>query len=127
MLSRFWPRDPTLCQPELLDDDPEIRRETQLFNQSWTRPAGGEVLSRLIERYSSWDRLRRAVGWLLRFRAWFIERYRGNSINCLERGRLLSVEEVQYAEREAIKHVQKLLFADVINAMQRITSSKPPR
>ena len=29
----FWPRDPTLCQPELSDDDHEIRHETQLFNQ----------------------------------------------------------------------------------------------
>ena len=123
----FWPCDPTLRQQELSDEDPEIRGETQLFSQSWTRPVGGVVLSRLIERYLSWDRLRRAVAWLLRFRAWFIERYRGNSINCLERGRLLSVKEVQYAEREVIKHVQKLLFADVINAMQRVSPSKPPR
>ena len=53
----FWPRDPTLRQPELSDDDPEIKGETQLFNQLSTRPAGREVLSKLTECYSSWDRL----------------------------------------------------------------------
>ena len=42
-------------------------------------------------------------------------------------GPLLSVEEVKYTEREIIKHVQRLLFPDVIKAMQRISSSKLPR
>jgi len=84
------------------------------------------------ERYSSWDRLRRAVAWLLRFRTWFIERYHRSSINfkpqwCLERGSPLSVEKVQHAEREVIKHVQRLLFPDVIKAMQKISSSKSSR
>ena len=72
------------------------------------------------------------MAWLLRFRTWFIERYHRNSINvrpqcCLRRGRLLSVEDVLYAEREVIKHVQRLLFPDVLKTMQRISSSKPPR
>ena len=128
----FWPCDPTIRQPELSDDDLEIKREVQLYNQSSTSHASKDVLSRLIERYSSWDRLRRAVAWLLRFKTWFIEKYRGGSVNlrpqcCLERGPLLSVEEVKCAEREVIKHVQRLFFPDVIKAMQRISSSKPPR
>jgi hypothetical protein len=49
----FWPCDPTILQPELSDDDPEIKRETQLFNQSSTRHRGKEVFSKLIERHSS--------------------------------------------------------------------------
>ena len=127
-----WPCDPTIHQPELSDEDLEIKREIQLYNQSSTCHTSKEVLSRLIKRYSTWQRLRRAVAWLLRFRTWFIERYRPRSINsraqgCLEMGPLLSVEEVKYAEREVIKHVQRLSFPDVINAMQRIDPSKPPR
>ena len=128
----FWPFDPTIRQPELSDDDPEIKRETQLHNQSATSHRGEEILSKLIERYSSWDRLRRAVAWLLRFKTLFIERYRGGSFNIrpqcsLEKGPVLSVEEVQFAEREVIKHVQRLSFSDVIRTMQRISSSKPSR
>ena len=127
-----WPCDPTIHQPELSDEDLEIKREIQLCNQSLTCHASKEVLSRLIKRYSTWERLRRAVAWLLRFRTWFIERYRPRSINsraqgCLEMGPLLSVKEVKYAEREVIKHIQRLYFPDVINAMQRINPSKPPR
>jgi len=34
-------------------------------------------------------------------------------------------EEVQFAEREVIKHVQRKSFPDVIRAMQLISSSKP--
>jgi len=128
----LWPCDPTIRQPELSDDDPEIKRETQLHNQSLTNYRGEEVLSKLIDRYSSWDRLRRAVAWLLRLKTWFIERYRGRSVNfrpqcCLEKGPVLSVEEVQYAEREVVKHVQRLSFPDVISAMQRISSSRSSR
>jgi hypothetical protein len=70
------------------------------------------------------------VAWLLRFKTWFIERYRGGSINlrsqcCVEKGPVLSMEGVQFAEREVIKYVQRLSFPDVIRAMQRISSSKP--
>ena len=53
----FWPSDPTIHQPELSDDDLEIKREIHLNNQSSTCHAGEEVVSRLIERYSAWDRL----------------------------------------------------------------------
>ena len=53
----FWPSDPTIHQPELSDDDLEIKGESQLNKQSSTCHVGEEVLSRLIERYSAWDRL----------------------------------------------------------------------
>ena len=128
----FWPCDPTIHQSELSDDDHEVKREVQLYNQSSSRHASKEVLSRLTERYPAWDRLRRAVAWLLRFRTWFIERYCPSAIDsrvhgCLEMGPLLSVEKVKYAEREVIKHLQRLFFPDVVTAMQRISSPKPPR
>ena len=101
----FWASDPTIHQPELSDDDLEIKREIQLNNQLSTCRAGEEVLSRLIERYSAWDRLRSSVAWLLRFKSWFIERHCHSSITSrlqihLEMGPLLSVEEVKYAESE---------------------------
>ena len=53
----FWPSDPTIHQPELSDDDLEIKGESQLNKQSSTCHVGEEVLSWLIERYSAWDRL----------------------------------------------------------------------
>jgi len=102
------------------------------FKNTASISPGEEVLSKLMERYSSWDRLRGVVAWLLKFKTWFIERYRGGSVNfrpqcCLEKGPVLSVEEVQFAEREVVKHEQRLTFPDVISAMQKISSSKPSR
>ena len=72
----FWPRDPTVHQPELSEDDPEIKRDIQSHSQSLTHHGSEDALSSLTERYSSWERLKRAVAWLLRFRSWFIARHR---------------------------------------------------
>ena len=85
-----------------------------------------------MERYSSWERLRRVVAWLLRFKSWFIEKYCRSSVNTKvqkssQSGPLLPVDEVQRAEREVVRHVQRLSFPEVIQAMQRIRSLKPSR
>ncbi|PFX17955.1 hypothetical protein AWC38_SpisGene17711 [Stylophora pistillata] len=128
----FWPCDPTIHRSGPSDHDPEIKRETHSHSQSLTRHRS-KVLSRLIQYYSSWDRLRRAVTWLLKFRTWLIERHSSRSINSTpesslkEGSQFLSVEELQSAEREVIKHVQRLSFPEVIQAIQTIGSSKPSR
>ena len=92
----FWPRDPTLHEAELSDDDPEIKR-AQSNKQSSSSHQSEDVLLSLIERHSSWRRLKRAVGWLHRFRAWFIERYSRSPISSKVKSsanrRILSVDE----------------------------------
>ena len=77
----FWPCDPSVHQPEPLDDDPEIKHETQSHSQSLIRHRSEEVLSRLVGCCSSWGRLRRAVAWLLRFGTWFIKRHSRRSVH----------------------------------------------
>ena len=109
----FWPRDPTLHEPELSDDDPEIKR-AQYNSQSSSSHQSEDVLSSLIERHSSWERLRRAVAWLHRFRTWFIE-------NCCR------VDEMKEAERAIIKHTQRISFPEVIQALKKIGSLQHSR
>ena len=126
----FWPRDPTLHEPELSDDDPEIKR-AQSNSQSSSGHQSGDVLSSLIERHSSWERLKRAVAWLHRFRTWFIERYSRSPISSKVKNsanrRILSVDEMKEAEREIIKHTQRISFPEVIQALQRIGSLQHSR
>ena len=126
----FWPRDPTLHEPELSDDDPEIKR-AQSNSQSSSGHQSGDVLSSLIERHSSWERLKRAVAWLHRFRTWFIERYSRSPISSKVKSsvnrRVLSVDEMKEAEREIIKHTQRISFPEVIQALQRIGSLQHSR
>ena len=38
-----WPRDPTVNQPELSDDDPEIKRDSQSYSQSLTHHRSADV------------------------------------------------------------------------------------
>ena len=126
----FWPRDPTLHETELSDDDPEIKR-AQSNNQSSSRHQSEDVLSSLMERHSSWEILKRAVAWLHRFRTWFIERYRRSPISSKAKSsgnrRILSADEMKEAEREIIKHTQRISFLEVIQALQRIGSLQHSR
>ena len=126
----FGPRDPTLHEPELSDDDPEIKRG-QSNGQSSSRHQSEDVLSSLIERHSSWERLKRAVAWLHRCRTWFIERYSrspiSSKVKTSAKRRILSVDEMKEAEREIIKHTQRISFPEVIQALQKIGSLQHPR
>ena len=128
----FWPRDPTVYQPELSEDDPEIKRDTQSHSQSLILQRSEEVLSSLTEQYSSRERLKRAVAWLLSLRTWFIARYRQSTSNGKAQGNLemtpsLTVDEIQKAENAVIKHVQRLSFQEVLQALERIGSSQHSR
>ena len=78
----LWPRDPSYHQMELSSDDPEIKRDVQIYiHTALSRPAE-DVLTKLFHRFSSEDKLRKAFAWLLRFKNWFVQKHRrlsGNS------------------------------------------------
>ena len=128
----FWHRDPTVHQPELSEDDTEIKRDIQSHSQSLTHHVSEDALSSLTERYSSWERLKRAVAWLLRFRSWFIARHRQSTSNgkaqeSLEMRPSQTVDEMQEAQNALIKHVQRLSLQEVVQALERIGSSQHSR
>ena len=117
----FWPLDYFLQHQELPDDDQEVKRHPNHHCQILIRGNDRNALSRLIERCSSWERLGRTVAWLLRFKGWFIGQRSPRPVSTVctsAKPRLLSVDEVQVAEREILKHVQRLSFPDVIQALQ---------
>ena len=128
----FWPRDPTVHQLELSEDDPEIKRDTQTHSQSLIHHRSEDVVSSLTKQYSSWERLKRAVAWLSRFRTWFIARYGQSTSNGKAQGSLemtpsLTVDEMQEAKNAVIKHVQRLSFQEVVHALESIDSSQHSR
>lgn len=98
---------------------PEVKQEVQTFMTSHRN-----ALSPLIEHYSSRDRLKRGVAWLLRYK-WFLL----SKLNEVKADgqpqivRELSVEEVIRAEREIIASVQKETFKD--HFTQRSKSRSP--
>ena len=72
------------------------------------------------------------MAWLLRFKTWFIERHNrgsasGNTTYSLANPNPLCMDEVQVAEREIFKQVQRHSFPDVIHALQGVGRSCSPR
>ncbi len=59
-----WPELPreSLC---ISDSDPEMKRTTAVFTSTTANPT---PFSKLIEHFSSWEKLRRAAAWLLKCR-----------------------------------------------------------
>ena len=114
-----------LTSDGMSSDDPEIKRDVQIYiHTALSRPAE-DVLTKLFHRFSSWDKLRKAFAWLLRFKNWFVQKHRrlsGNSSLFMSQASRanLSVNEVQVSEKEIFRHLQKLSFPDIVEALQRV-------
>ena len=113
--------------PVLKDDDPEVRKEAQIY----TSVVKDDVLEPLMTRYSSWWKLKVTVAWLLRYNKYLqikvqlkkkVEPYRSDlPLNSSElplmEYRRLKVAELQEAEREILKKVQQTPFPDVTDIL----------
>ena len=101
----LWPRDPSYHHMELSADDPELKRDVQLYTQTAISQPAEDVLTKLFHQFSSWVKLRKAFAWPLRFKNWFVRTHRrlsvssGPSMSQTPRAEL-SVDEVQVAESE---------------------------
>ena len=56
--------------PSVKEDDPKIRKESQVYTASVSRDVMGEV----IKYYSTWWKLKVTISWLLRYK-WYLRRF----------------------------------------------------
>ena len=113
-----WPTRITV--PELSDVHPEVKPEVRAFTTLHQN-----VLNSLIVRYSSWDRLKKAVAWLLRYKRFLLSKLSNRKTGAhqeIMKGEF-SAEETISAEREVIANVQQEAFSD--HFTQRSKSSSP--
>ena len=117
--SRWFQGPPCLSQltveegksPEIdLEGDPEVKRSATAHATMTTE----NVLSSLIERFSSWTKLKRTTAWLLRYRANLLSKVRGQQ---LVKGQL-SVEELEAAEEATVRHVQEQAYRDELRSLR---------
>ena len=106
------------------DDNPEIKRESQALS-SLTN-AGSNYINQLFEYFSSWSRLKKFVAWILRYR----EKLKRSSKRCREGLALvqdspedrthnpLSVDEINRAEKEIFKFVQRQSFEEELSQLK---------
>lgn len=109
-----WPKMVEI--PCLKDEDPEVRKENQIYATSVSR----DVVEELILYYSSWWKLRVAVSWLLRYKRYLknklLQRREGSPTKqgSEERRSYLKLEELREAEHEILRYVQAKEFPDAL-------------
>jgi hypothetical protein len=107
-----WPKQPANV-PLLDNDDPEVKTsQVTLFTNKDATP---EPLKALIERYSSWYRLQKAIAWLIRFKEYCRWKYlKQGSV----RSEPLTVDDLKGATIELVKIAQGDAYKDDITAMK---------
>ena len=102
---------------ETLENDPEVKRV-----MAQTSPAQEESkLDELLAKYSSWNRLKRGVAWLLRYGDYLHARFIRKVDHKDRRPGSFSVEEYQRAERGIIQYIQRQAFPREIDVLQSPT------
>ena len=119
-----WPAQPTTVR-EIPDDDPESKRETRTF--SAVSDAGANSMNKLLEKFSSWSRLKKIVAWILRYR----DRLRASCERCKRGASLalkstvggesesINVDEINRAEKEVLKFVQRQSFEEEMSRLEQ--------
>ena len=111
----FWPPEPSNSSSVVSMDDPELKRQFQAHHITGCQEEL-EPLDVMINRYSSWFRLKKAITWLLRFKEYLIKRQTQSTMGGgLASNRQLTLEEIQIAERKLINYVQRQTFGEVMS------------
>ena len=106
-----WPVTPE-SSIEIPDSDAELKARA---NVCTTDAADSHPLDRLIEKYSDWFRLKKAVVWLLRFIEWLGEKAR----DTFQKSKEINVQEIQEAERLIVAYVQRRCFPKELECLRR--------
>ena len=114
-----WPEPPDV----LYKTDDEMRGDPEVRNVGLTstKPATGETesLHKLLSAFSSWTRLKKAVGWLIRFKNCLRHRVKPGSDQEHLVKPVLSVGELKNAEQEIVRLVQVESFQKEMETLQK--------
>ncbi|XP_071490097.1 uncharacterized protein [Diadema antillarum] len=111
---KFWPSPPDVL--EVPRSDPEVKKEVLVFATS----VRGNMQD-LFSRYSSWNKLKRAMACLLRYKKWLLAKAKGEGNGDMKSS--LSAEELIEAERDIIKIMQKGVFGDYLDGKELKSSA----
>ncbi|KAK7944331.1 hypothetical protein WMY93_000059 [Mugilogobius chulae] len=140
---------PILCPQKwsLSSEDPELRRIAVMNVVQMEE----QVISQLIEYFSSWTRLRKCVAWILRIKDWLLScvRKRRQLHNALAMSELdqeqrkslvnqemakfkkitmdsnLTVVDLEKAELAIVKHCQRNIFPEELSCLEKQQPIKP--
>ena len=102
-----WFSESKVSIKSLSEQDPEVKNVACM-----TTSIQVSVWEQLFKQYSSWYLLKRAVAWLLRYK-----QYLQNDKKCLKG--VLTVGEIEQAEKIILKSVQVACFKDELNMLSK--------
>ncbi|XP_072172027.1 uncharacterized protein [Diadema setosum] len=106
---KFWPSPPEVL--EVPRSDPEVKKEIHVFATS----VRGNMQD-LFSRYSSWNKLKRAMAWLLRYKKWLLAKAKGEGNGEMKSS--LSAGELIEEEKDIIKIMQRGVFGDHLDGKE---------
>ena len=119
----LWPAPPQR-QENVCDDDLEIKREVCVH----TGELDGSVVTieKLLCYFSSWNKLRKSVAYILHFKSWLVYKVRcklgqTNRLSPPMKGRV-TVDEMRISEREILRVVQKKSFPKEVKQLAEANS-----
>ncbi|XP_068738205.1 uncharacterized protein, partial [Montipora capricornis] len=119
-----WPQRPENLG-EIPDNDPEVKKGVETFANKAS--VSCDYLGNAMENISSWSRLKKIIAWVLRYKN--ILRNRSQNSNTNKTIQLqsddsiispLSISEINEAENEIIKYVQKQTFKDELASLSGV-------
>ncbi|XP_071477081.1 uncharacterized protein [Diadema antillarum] len=117
--------EPESVYHEISEDDPEVKRSHVATTQ--TKPSSFDL--ERFNRFSSWHQLKRAVANCERYKTQLRRRCEEKSSTTTERvisPRPLTVDDLQKAQTEIIKHVQEQWFDEEIQILRNLSSDRDP-
>ncbi|XP_078344097.1 uncharacterized protein LOC144629756 [Oculina patagonica] len=103
------------------DEDPEVKTEVKVCTSSLKKLSSS--LSDYFQKCSSWNHLKKAVAWLMRYRENLLNRSKHNKLNH-DVPKYITVEEMERAEREILRHVQRRAFPEEVNHPEKPVKKK---
>ena len=126
-----WPQRPADFG-EISSNDPEVKKTPVTFANKASKPNGD--LNEVLQRFSSWTRLKKVVAWILRYKNMLrkqVQRRKANQVinypSNAETVTPLSVSEMKDAENEIIRYVQKQSFAEEVQILSQTTKETQER
>ena len=126
----MWPQRPTGMTSTIPEDDPEVKSEKVVY--AVNAPTSDPV-TKLIERFSSWSKLKRIVAWFLRLRSNLQRSAKSSKSRVAPQIKPsstispITVTELRDAEHAILNYVQRQFFkqeCDGLNNMTQPTTSK---
>ena len=106
----LWRDDDWPVQPEVLEltEDSGVKKAVSVYATAMRAQVGD-----LLNRYSSWNQLRRSTAWLLRSKKLLQAKAKGTSTDDLKKP-TLSAEELKQAEKAIVTLVQRDEFSTIL-------------